>query len=87
MAARFARGGRRVNADAGAPRLAIPCAVRSRLLVAPVPDPLWVWLLHGEAPRRALAGGLVILVATAAQALADARARSAADRAIPVPPC
>lgn len=36
------------------------------LLVEPVLSPVWAWLVHGEAAgRRAVAGGLVILAATA----------------------
>jgi drug/metabolite transporter (DMT)-like permease len=60
------------------------------LLVEPVLNPLWVWLLHGEVPgSRALAGGGVILAATAVQALAGAgpTGRGPADRGMPAPPC
>lgn len=47
------------------------------LLVEPVLSPLWAWLVHGESPGAwALAGGAVILGATAARtALAFVRAR------------
>ncbi len=39
------------------------------LLVEPVFNPVWVWLVQGERPGRlALVGGLVILVATAVHA-------------------
>jgi drug/metabolite transporter (DMT)-like permease len=40
------------------------------LLLEPVLNPLWTWLVHGEAPGPlAVAGGAVILVATTAHAL------------------
>jgi DME family drug/metabolite transporter len=36
------------------------------LLLEPVLSPIWAWLVHGETPgTRAVAGGLVILAATA----------------------
>jgi DME family drug/metabolite transporter len=45
------------------------------LLVEPVLNPLWTWLLRGEEPGRAvLAGGGVIVAATAARALLSERA-------------
>ena len=45
------------------------------LLVEPVLNPLWTWLLRGEEPGRAvLAGGGVIVAATAARALLTERA-------------
>jgi drug/metabolite transporter (DMT)-like permease len=41
------------------------------LLLEPVLNPLWAWLLQGEVPAAAtLAGGAVILAATAARSLA-----------------
>jgi len=44
------------------------------LLVEPVLNPIWTWLALGEEPGRwALAGGAVILAATAAKAAFDAR--------------
>jgi drug/metabolite transporter, DME family len=44
------------------------------LLVEPVLNPIWTWLAHGEEPGRwALAGGAVILAATAGKAVLDAR--------------
>lgn len=51
------------------------------LLVEPAFNPVWAWLVHGERPGAwALAGGAIILSATAAKALLDARA---ARRLIP----
>jgi drug/metabolite transporter (DMT)-like permease len=44
------------------------------LLVEPVLNPVWTWLVHGEEPGPwGLAGGAVILGATAAKTLVDAR--------------
>jgi DME family drug/metabolite transporter len=44
------------------------------LLLEPVLNPLWAWLVHGERPGRlALAGGGVILVATLIKTWFDAR--------------
>ncbi|MBI3203750.1 MAG: EamA family transporter [Myxococcales bacterium] len=44
------------------------------LLVEPVLSPLWAWLVHGEAPGGwAIAGGAVILGATAVRTTLDAR--------------
>jgi drug/metabolite transporter (DMT)-like permease len=44
------------------------------LLIEPVLNPIWAWLVHGETPGAAtLAGGGVILGATMIRALADAR--------------
>jgi drug/metabolite transporter (DMT)-like permease len=44
------------------------------LLVEPVLNPIWTWLALGEEPGRwALAGGAVILAATATKATFDAR--------------
>ena len=44
------------------------------LLVEPVLNPIWAWLLHGEAPgATALAGGAVILSATLVRSIVDAR--------------
>jgi drug/metabolite transporter (DMT)-like permease len=44
------------------------------LLVEPVFSPLWAWLAHGERPGRgALAGGLVILLATVVRSLREGR--------------
>jgi drug/metabolite transporter, DME family len=44
------------------------------LLLEPVLNPVWSWLVHGEAPGRwALTGGAIILVATAARTLWDRR--------------
>jgi drug/metabolite transporter (DMT)-like permease len=44
------------------------------LLVEPVFNPLWAWLVHGERPTAwALAGGAVIVGATLAKSRVDAR--------------
>jgi len=44
------------------------------LLIEPVLNPIWAWLVHGETPGPAtLAGGTLILGATAARMLLDAR--------------
>lgn len=48
------------------------------LLLEPVLNPVWAWLVHGEEPGvRTLAGGGVILAATAVYTLTAARAREA----------
>ena len=44
------------------------------LLIEPVLNPIWAWLVHGETPGAAtLAGGALILGATAVRVLLDAR--------------
>jgi len=44
------------------------------LLVEPVFSPVWAWLAHGEQPGRgAIAGGAVILAATAVRSLRESR--------------
>ncbi len=44
------------------------------LLVEPVLNPIWAWLVHGERPSAwALAGGVLILSATAVHTLREAR--------------
>ena len=44
------------------------------LLLEPVLNPIWAWLAHGERPGAwSLAGGVVILAATAAKSWLDAR--------------
>jgi drug/metabolite transporter (DMT)-like permease len=44
------------------------------LLLEPALNPLWAWLVHGEAPGVwPLAGGALILVATTLKAALDAR--------------
>lgn len=55
----------------------VPALEASLLLfVEPVLNPVWAYAVHGEVPGRlALAGGLVILVATAAQTILEARRR------------
>ena len=51
------------------------------LLVEPVLNPLWAWLVQGERPSTwAVAGGCVILGATAAKAWLDNRAGDATSR-------
>jgi drug/metabolite transporter (DMT)-like permease len=44
------------------------------LLIEPVLNPIWAWLVHGEMPGAAtLAGGALILGATAVRVVLDAR--------------
>jgi drug/metabolite transporter (DMT)-like permease len=44
------------------------------LLVEPALNPIWAWMLHGEAPGRwALAGGVLILSATVVKTWWDGR--------------
>jgi len=44
------------------------------LLVEPALNPVWAWLIHHEVPSsRAIAGGMIILGATVAKSLLDAR--------------
>jgi drug/metabolite transporter (DMT)-like permease len=44
------------------------------LLIEPVLNPIWAWLVHGETPGPAtLAGGVLILGATVGRTIADAR--------------
>jgi len=46
------------------------------LLIEPVLNPVWTWLLRGEEPGRwTIAGGTLILVATGAKAVFDGRAQ------------
>jgi drug/metabolite transporter (DMT)-like permease len=48
------------------------------LLVEPVLNPIWAWVVHGEEPGAwALAGGAIILAATAVRTVADRRAAAA----------
>ena len=55
------------------------------LLIEPVLNPVWAWLVHGETPGPAtLAGGALILGATAARMIFDARQRPAVPESIPV---
>lgn len=50
------------------------------LLIEPVLNPIWAWLVHGEVPGAgALAGGGLILGATAVRVLADARFPARSD--------
>jgi drug/metabolite transporter, DME family len=47
------------------------------LLIEPVFNPIWTWLIHGERPSAlALAGGTLIIMATFASTLWQARQRS-----------
>jgi drug/metabolite transporter (DMT)-like permease len=49
------------------------------LLVEPVLNPVWAWLVHGETPSGwALTGGGVILGTTIVRALSARRSRSEA---------
>jgi len=51
------------------------------LLLEPVLNPIWAWLLHGEAPGGwALLGGGLVLAATAGKTLWEARAAAVASR-------
>jgi DME family drug/metabolite transporter len=44
------------------------------LLIEPVLNPIWAWLIQGEVPGAwALLGGAIILGATTARSLADRR--------------
>lgn len=55
------------------------------LLVEPIFNPLWAWLVQGERPGRwALAGGALILAATAVKSWLDSRAAEPALAVIPV---
>jgi DME family drug/metabolite transporter len=46
------------------------------LLLEPVLNPVWAWLVHGEEPGAlALTGGAIILAATVIKTLADSRMR------------
>lgn len=50
------------------------------LLAEPVLNPFWAWLVHGERPSAwSSAGGIVIVAATLAKALYDARSPTTAD--------
>jgi drug/metabolite transporter (DMT)-like permease len=45
------------------------------LLLEPVLNPIWAWLVHGEAPGQwALLGGAIIMIATTARTVWDGRA-------------
>lgn len=44
------------------------------LLIEPVLNPIWAWLVHGEAPRAlALVGGVIILTVAVLRSVYDAR--------------
>jgi drug/metabolite transporter (DMT)-like permease len=60
----------------------VPALEASLLLLAePALNPLWSWWLHGERPANlALAGGALILAATAARILPNRPAASEADQ-------
>jgi DME family drug/metabolite transporter len=46
------------------------------LLLEPVLNPIWAWLVHGERPGGwSLLGGAVILAATTARSAWEARSR------------
>lgn len=50
------------------------------LLLEPVLNPVWTWLVHGEQPSaRALVGGAIIIAATALHTWAGSRHRTAPD--------
>jgi drug/metabolite transporter (DMT)-like permease len=56
------------------------------LLVEPVLNPVWAWLVHGERPSRfAVVGAVLILAATASRSVLEARAARAAGRMGPPP--
>jgi drug/metabolite transporter, DME family len=57
------------------------------LLLEPVLNPVWAWLVHGERPGAwALAGGAAILLATSTKAWLDARRNGGRRRAaLPAP--
>jgi drug/metabolite transporter, DME family len=45
------------------------------ILLEPVLNPVWTWILHGEHPGTwTIAGGAIIVTATALRSLHDARA-------------
>lgn len=57
------------------------------LLLEPVLNPVWAWLVHGERPGRwSLAGGCLILLATAARTWFDVRREPAAGPELVAPP-
>jgi drug/metabolite transporter (DMT)-like permease len=48
------------------------------LLLEPILNPIWAWIIHGEAPRAlSLLGGAIILAATLTKTWRDARAPEA----------
>ena len=48
------------------------------LLIEPVLNPIWAWLVHGETPGLAtIAGGVLILGSTAVRMLIDSTVRDA----------
>jgi drug/metabolite transporter (DMT)-like permease len=53
------------------------------LLLEPVLNPVWAWLVHGEAPGQwSLIGGAIIMVATTARTWLSAKALSS----VSIPP-
>jgi drug/metabolite transporter (DMT)-like permease len=55
------------------------------LLIEPVLNPIWAWLVHGETPGPAtLAGGALILGATAVRMIFDVRQPPPVPESIPV---
>src|SRR5947209_7146187 len=56
------------------------------LLLEPVLNPIWAWLVHGERPGSgSLAGGGVILLATLVKSWVDSRSPEGVGRPEPVP--
>ncbi len=54
------------------------------LLVEPVLNPVWAWLVHGERPGAwALAGGVIILAATVIKTVTEGRMQRAPGRPAP----
>jgi drug/metabolite transporter (DMT)-like permease len=57
------------------------------LLLEPVLNPVWTWLVHGERPGRwSLAGGCLILLATAVRTWVDVRREPPAGPVLIAPP-
>ncbi len=52
------------------------------LMIEPVINPIWAWMLHGERPGPgALVGGAIIVVATLLKTVVDARAKAPNQKA------
>jgi drug/metabolite transporter (DMT)-like permease len=66
----------------------VPAFEASTLLLAePALNPVWAWLVHGERPGAwAIAGGVLVLGATAAKTWWDSRSAAAPADAIPASP-
>lgn len=57
------------------------------LLLEPALNPVWTWLVHGEAPgRRVIAGGAAIIATTAIRAVLLERQRPPLPAPAPMPP-